>query len=62
MTETKAVLLVHGGAGTVRKSDTNAEREALESALRAGFDALQAPGGSSLDAVEAAIPRGAPRA
>jgi beta-aspartyl-peptidase (threonine type) len=60
MINTKAVLLVHGGAGTIPQETMTPEREAgyregLEDALRAGFAALQRPGGTSLDAVEAAI-------
>ena len=55
----KIALAVHGGAGTVWKSLMTAELEAeyrggLESGLRAGWDVLE-KGGSSLDAVEAAV-------
>lgn len=55
----KYVLVIHGGAGTILKENMTDEREkafrdALSAALRAGYAQLQA-GGSSLDAVEAAI-------
>jgi beta-aspartyl-peptidase (threonine type) len=53
------VLVVHGGAGTIRRADLTPETEAavraaLETALRAGYDALQ-DGRPALDAVGAAI-------
>jgi beta-aspartyl-peptidase (threonine type) len=52
------VLVIHGGAGVVRKEMTpekeKAARAGLERALQAGYAALKA-GGSSLDAVEKAI-------
>jgi len=52
-------LVIHGGAGTIRREDMTPEkeaayREALAAALRTG-EAVLADGGSSLDAVEAAI-------
>lgn len=52
-------IAVHGGAGTIPKADMGparekAYREGLEEALRRGHDLLKA-GGSSLDAVEAAV-------
>ena len=52
-------LVIHGGAGTMRRADFTTEREAryrakLEESLRAGYQILGA-GGSSLDAVEATI-------
>lgn len=52
-------LVIHGGAGTLRRDRMSAEqekqyREKLEEALRAGHKIL-AGGGASLDAVEAAI-------
>ncbi|NVB84591.1 MAG: isoaspartyl peptidase/L-asparaginase [Kofleriaceae bacterium] len=52
-------LVLHGGAGAIARDKLTPEREAairaaLEQALRAGHDAL-AHGGSSLDAVTAAI-------
>ena len=53
------VLAIHGGAGTITRSSMSAEREAaykqsLKQALTAGYAILQR-GGSSLDAVEAAV-------
>ncbi|MBO9150983.1 isoaspartyl peptidase/L-asparaginase [Chitinophaga sp. MAH-28] len=53
------VLVIHGGAGTILKKNMTPEKEAayrsaLETSLKKGYDVLQA-GGSSLDAVEAAI-------
>lgn len=53
------VLVIHGGAGTIRKENIVPERETgyretLERALRAGYDILR-EGGSSVDAVEAAV-------
>ncbi len=53
------VLVIHGGAGTIRREDMTAEREAeyraaLEAALTAGFAVLEG-GGSSLDAVETTV-------
>ncbi len=52
-------LVVHGGAGTIRKSDMTPEQEAeyrskLKEALMKGYLILKA-GGSSLDAVEATV-------
>lgn len=52
-------LVIHGGAGTMRRGEMTAAQEAqyragLERALRAGH-AVLAVGGSSLDAVEAAV-------
>ncbi|WP_022826191.1 isoaspartyl peptidase/L-asparaginase family protein [Hymenobacter norwichensis] len=57
--QTKYVLVVHGGAGTILKSKMTPEKEAayraaLTKALQTGYDQLQA-GKTSLDAVEAAI-------
>lgn len=59
MAKGKYVMVIHGGAGTILKSQMTPEREqayiaALEQALRAGYTILQR-GGSSLDAVEAAL-------
>ncbi|MFT3792608.1 MAG: isoaspartyl peptidase/L-asparaginase [Rudaea sp.] len=52
------VLVIHGGAGVVKKEmrpeKEKAARAGLERALQAGYAVLQA-GGSSLDAVEKAI-------
>lgn len=58
-TAEKYVLLIHGGAGTILKKNMTAEKEALykvglEAALKEGYAVLQS-GGSSLNAVEAAI-------
>ena len=55
----KAMLVIHGGAGTILKKNMTDEaerqyREGLEAALRAGHAVLMR-GGSSVDAVEAAI-------
>lgn len=52
-------MVIHGGAGTIRRGSMTAEMEAeyravLEQALRTGH-AILAGGGSSLDAVEATI-------
>jgi L-asparaginase / beta-aspartyl-peptidase len=55
----KFVLVIHGGAGTILRSQMTPEKEqaykdGLTRALKAGYAILQR-GGSSLDAVEAAI-------
>jgi beta-aspartyl-peptidase (threonine type) len=55
----KLALAIHGGAGTILRSSMTLELEAeyksgLESSLRAGWEILES-GGSSLDAVEAAV-------
>ena len=55
----KFVLVIHGGAGIILKSEMSAEKEsayrnALAIALQTGYDTLK-KGGSSLDAVEMAI-------
>lgn len=55
----KIALAIHGGAGTILKSQMTAELEreyrgGLEAGLKAGWDVLQ-NGGRSLDAVEAAV-------
>jgi beta-aspartyl-peptidase (threonine type) len=52
-------LAIHGGAGTLLRSSMTSEKEkeyltGLEDALKAGYNVLQ-NGGSSLDAVEAAV-------
>jgi beta-aspartyl-peptidase (threonine type) len=52
-------MVIHGGAGTIERSEMSpdnekAHRAGLERSLKAGYDILQR-GGSSLDAVEAAI-------
>jgi beta-aspartyl-peptidase (threonine type) len=53
------ILVIHGGAGTILKSQMSPEREkaykeALTQALQKGYSILQ-KGGSSLDAVTAAV-------
>lgn len=55
----RLALAVHGGAGTIRRAEMSAEREAayregLQQALQSGWQTLEA-GGASLDAVEAAV-------
>jgi L-asparaginase / beta-aspartyl-peptidase len=55
----KAVVVIHGGAGTITASSMTADlerryREALEQSLRVGHRVIDS-GGSSIDAVEAAI-------
>lgn len=55
----KISLAIHGGAGTILKEDLTPElekeyREALHAALKAGYTILE-NGGSSVDAVKAAV-------
>jgi len=55
----RPVIVIHGGAGTIRKSEIAPEQEkaytqALEEALNAGYTVLE-KGGTSLEAVEKAI-------
>jgi L-asparaginase / beta-aspartyl-peptidase len=55
----KPVLVIHGGAGTILKKNMSPEKEkayqdALKAALDKGYSILK-NGGSSLDAVEAAV-------
>lgn len=55
----KFAIAIHGGAGTIKRENMSPEREAeyrtkLEEALKAGYQVLE-DGGSSLDAVVAAI-------
>ncbi len=55
----KFTLVIHGGAGTIRKADMTDEKEAayrkgLEDALHAGYILLE-KGGSAIDAVRAAV-------
>lgn len=55
----KIAIAIHGGAGTILKSEMTAElekeyRNGLENALKKGWDILQ-KNGSSLDAVEASV-------
>ena len=57
--EDPVVLVLHGGAGTIRRADMTPEaetaiRSAMEQALHAGYDAIQ-DGRPALDAVVAAI-------
>ncbi len=59
MENKKIGLAVHGGAGTIERSDMTPEKEreyrsGLERALAAGYEILK-QGGSSLDATEAAV-------
>lgn len=59
MTKGKFALVIHGGAGTIERGKMTAEkdqeyRSGLENSLKAGHTVLQG-GGSSLDAVEAAV-------
>lgn len=59
MTDFPIALAVHGGAGTIERGKLSAaseqeHRAGIENALRAGQEVL-ASGGSSLDAVEAAV-------
>ncbi len=55
----KTAIAIHGGAGTITRNNMSAEmekayREGLTQALQKGYAVLQS-GGSSLDAVEAAV-------
>lgn len=55
----KTALAIHGGAGTILRSEMTAElekeyRDGLENALRAGWEILR-KNGAALDAVEAAV-------
>ncbi|RMG42982.1 MAG: isoaspartyl peptidase/L-asparaginase [Methanobacteriota archaeon] len=57
--ESKIAIVVHGGAGTIRKANMTEEMEKayrakLQEALQTGYEVLK-NGGSSLDAVEKAI-------
>lgn len=58
-TESRPVLVVHGGAGNIRRETMTAERDAayraaLEEALELGYAVLE-DGGAALDAVEAVL-------
>lgn len=55
----KITLVIHGGAGTITRANMTPEkdkayREALETALKTGYEILK-KGGTSLDAVEATV-------
>src|SRR4051794_12211553 len=55
----KPVIAIHGGAGTISRKSMTKEKEALynetlRQSLHAGYAVLQT-GGSSLDAVQAAV-------
>jgi beta-aspartyl-peptidase (threonine type) len=55
----KVVLAIHGGAGTILRKTMTAEKEAaitaaLTQSLKAGYEVIQ-KGGTSMDAVQAAI-------
>ena len=57
--QTKPVIVIHGGAGKILKKDMSSEKEkayisGLQEALEKGYAILNS-GGSSLDAVEAAV-------
>lgn len=59
MNEKKIALAIHGGAGTIRRSEMTAELEneyrgGLQNALVAGWEILQKKG-AALDAVEASV-------
>lgn len=59
MENTKIVMVIHGGAGTILKKNMTEEKEQayikkLTEALQAGYDAIEA-GKSSTEAVQAAI-------
>ena len=59
MNKNKIAIAIHGGAGTILKSEMTPEleseyRNGLESALKSGWKILKR-GGSSLDAVESAV-------
>ncbi|MDQ6786844.1 MAG: isoaspartyl peptidase/L-asparaginase [Acidobacteriota bacterium] len=59
MTSNKTALAIHGGAGTILRSELTAElekeyRNGLQTALREGWRILQ-NGGNAVDAVEAAV-------
>ena len=58
--DTRAVLVIHGGAGAPKRETFTpaAEREhrdALVAALRSGYEILKQPGGTALDAAQAAV-------
>lgn len=58
----RVVLVIHGGAGVITEEEMKAEgltrrefEHALVRSLAAGYDALKRKGGTSVDAVEAAV-------
>jgi L-asparaginase / beta-aspartyl-peptidase len=58
----RVVIVIHGGAGVITEGEMKAEgltrrkfEQALARSLAAGYDALQRKGGTSVDAVEAAV-------
>ena len=58
--DTRAVLVIHGGAGAPKRETFTpaAEREhrdTLIAALRTGYEILKQPGGTALDAAQAAV-------
>ena len=58
-TDSPIAIAIHGGAGTIKKEDLTAEKEAeirltLDTALRAGYGILR-KGGTSVDAVTRAV-------
>lgn len=58
-TATPFAIAIHGGAGTIKKSSLEAEKEALirsamEAAIKAGYGVLES-GGTALDAVSTAV-------
>ncbi|KAJ2945991.1 hypothetical protein O0L34_g4910 [Tuta absoluta] len=50
----KPIIIVHGGAGDIPTSRVQGKLDGVRAAVRAGYDVLK-KGGSSLDAVEAAV-------
>jgi L-asparaginase / beta-aspartyl-peptidase len=54
MTASNPVLLLHGGAWDIPDDQLEAHRRGVMRAVKAGFSLLK-EGGSSLDAVEAAV-------
>jgi beta-aspartyl-peptidase (threonine type) len=58
--ETHAVLVIHGGAGapdraTLTPASEREHRDTMIAALRAGYEILRQPGGTALDAAQAAV-------
>jgi len=48
-------LVIHGGAGDVDEERATAKLKGVQAAAREGWRVLTQPGGSALDAVEAAV-------